>query len=261
MQINVSWSDLKAFAEQRSVSVQWIIANDRYNLAAIDGAMELTAQIPIVESPENGSDQKDFEDNFKPKGNMSPNSLVTTQFEVNDKDLKLAKCKGNVDPDTKQALVYIQVPGTFGVDDGRWVAGGYAVVDTFDFDDYYKVYIEDKDRKIAWAMALGADPTATAPLSDETIQGMGVLPGIGEAFPNYPVVKSYTDDDLSEENQGWYTDPIAMGSSLDPVGYCEIEPIAGYGHCPAGFYIKLVLVRQNKTTGTMRASLWWGKRE
>jgi hypothetical protein len=257
-----SWSDLKSFADNRNLSIQWFIKNGLYWLSAIDGQVELTTQITIVTPTPAGSDQEDFENNYKENGNQSPNTTVTTQFEFNNKDLKLAKCKGQVDQATKQATAYLLVPGQFGVDDGRWIAGGYATTDSFDPDDYASVYFEDKDRIIAWALAKAQDPNATAPVSDETVQQMGVLPApFNEAFPAYPIVKSYTDDDLPVENQGWYFDPVAQGSNLPPVGYCDIEPIARYGHAIAGMYLKIVWTRANLDTGTIRISVWWGKKE
>ena len=92
MQFNLKWSDLKDFASSRNISIQWAISSNIYLLAAIDGPLEATAQIPITTPA--GSDQTDFETNFKPNGNQPilPNlTTVTTQFELNNKDLKLAR--------------------------------------------------------------------------------------------------------------------------------------------------------------------------
>jgi len=76
MTINMQWSDLKAFAIARSLSIQYVIANGFYYLAAIDGSMEVTAQIPIVSPTPSGSDQSDFETNFMPAANSSPRGNV-----------------------------------------------------------------------------------------------------------------------------------------------------------------------------------------
>lgn len=76
MQINMGWSDLKAFATARNLSIQYVIANDLYYLAAIDGSMEITAQIPIVSPTPSGSDQSDFETNFMSASNTSPKGNV-----------------------------------------------------------------------------------------------------------------------------------------------------------------------------------------
>src|SRR5690242_1967618 len=58
---------------------------------------------------------------------------VVTQYEKNDKDLKLAKLKGVVGEDGS-ATVELKVPGVFGSGDGRFVAGGYGITDDYNAD-------------------------------------------------------------------------------------------------------------------------------
>jgi hypothetical protein len=53
---------------------------------------------------------------------------------------------------------------------------------------------------------------------------------------------------------------MPQGNNLPPIGYCDVEPIAGYGHIPPGLYLKLIWTRANLNTGTIRASIWWGKK-
>lgn len=183
--------------------------------------------------------------------------VVTTQYELNDKDLKLARAHGDIDPATKTAIVALQVPGAFGSGAGRYVAGGYAISADYDRDDYVTVRIEDTDRYIAQTVQSIAG-LATMP-TDAEIQAMGVLPGIGEAFPSYPVVKSYTDDELPEANRGWFFWANAIGNNEQANGECEVEPIGGYGFLPAGFYIVMTYVRATKTTGSLRVNFYWGK--
>lgn len=186
---------------------------------------------------------------------------VVTQYELNDKTLKLARAKGEVD-ESRQVLLYFKVPGTFGSGQGRFVVGGYGISEDYNKDDFVIVRIEDKDRIIAMMIAQSMDPEATEPVSDETVQGVGVIPGIGEAFPAYPMIRSYTDEEAPEENRGWYFWPIAQGNNLPPVGEVEVNPIGGYGFIPSGFYIKLVYQRpEGVTTGSFRANIDWGRRE
>ena len=259
MQFNLKWSDLKNFATSRNISVQWVVANKMYLLAAIDGPLEATAQIPITTPP--GSDQTDFETNFKDNGNqplLSKLTTVTTQFEMNNKDLKLARATAAVD-NTQTAVVYLKVPGQFGTTDGRYVAGGYAITADYNAEDYATVRIEDKDRLIALALAQAQDPTATEPLPDSAVQSAGPIPGFG-AFPEYPILKSYTDDDADPENRGWYFWPLAQGDNLPPVGEIDIEPIGGYGFIPAGFYLAVSYCR-TVSTGSVNVNVWWGKLE
>lgn len=181
---------------------------------------------------------------------------VTTQYELNDKDLKLAKAMGTIDPATKKADIALQVPGGFGSGNGRYVAGGYAISEDYDRDDYVTVRIEDRDRYIAQTIKAMASLSAVP--TDAEVIAMGTIPGVG-AFPNYPVVKSYTDDDVPEANRGWYFWSNALGNSQAPNGECEVEPIGGYGFLPAGFYIVMTYVRATKTTGSMRVNFYWGK--
>lgn len=188
------------------------------------------------------------------------NLLVTTQYEMNDKDLKLARSLGTVGEDGS-ALISLRVPGTFGSSDGRYVAGGYAISEDYNKDDYITVHIEDTDREIAWALALSQDPSASVPLSDDSVKALGEIPGFG-AFPAYPVVRSYTDDDVLPENQGWYFWANAKGYNELANGECEVEPIGGYGFLPAGFYIVLKYFRPSgTTTGSCRVNFYWGRKE
>jgi len=183
---------------------------------------------------------------------------VVTQYEYNDKDLKLAKGTADVD-ETGKAVISVKVPGTFGSSDGRYVAGGYAICEDYNKDDYVTVRILDNDRAIAMALALSQDPNATEPLSDAAVQGLGDIPGFG-AFPLYPVVKSYTDDELDPANQGWYFWPLIVNGST--AGECEVEPIGGYGFLPAGMYIVITYQRPNGvTTGSCKVNFYWGKKE
>lgn len=186
---------------------------------------------------------------------------VVTQYEKEDKVLRLAKAKGVVD-ETGTATVYVLVPGEFGSGDGRWLAGGYGISEDYHPDDYVCCHIEDKDRILAMMMAQSMDPEATAPVPDEVVQAAGVIEGIGQAFPRYPLIQSYTDWDQPEENQGWYFWPLAMGNNLPPIGEMEINPIGGYGFAPSGFYIKILYKRpEGITTGSVRVNLDWGRKE
>ena len=206
------------------------------------------------------SEQESYILDFLSSFNNQPKEVVT-QYEKNDKDLKLAKAKANIDSETKKAIISIKVPGEFGVDGGRYVAGGYAFIDSYNADDYATVVIEDTDRLIAWAVALALDPEAVAPISDNDIIAYGVLPSpIGQAFPTYPIIKSYTEDEAEPENNGWFFWPVSLGSNLDPIGECEVEPIGGYGHCPSGMYLKLT-VQRTIGSGTVRVNFYWGKKE
>jgi hypothetical protein len=81
MELKVTWSELKQFVQARNLSVQWFVNNGLYWLAAIDGSVELSTQISIKNPTPSGSDQQDFETNFKSLGNQSPSQNSTVQSQ------------------------------------------------------------------------------------------------------------------------------------------------------------------------------------
>jgi hypothetical protein len=74
MELNLSWSDIKSFSITRNVPLQYFIANNSYYLFASDWPMVITAQIAMDGSQ--ASDQSDFETNYKPTANSSPQTVV-----------------------------------------------------------------------------------------------------------------------------------------------------------------------------------------
>lgn len=68
MILKVDWQELKSFADERGLSIQYVDFTTRYFLCAIDGAFELSCTIDI-ESPAS-VDQDDFETNYMPNGNI-----------------------------------------------------------------------------------------------------------------------------------------------------------------------------------------------
>jgi hypothetical protein len=272
MLLNLSWGDIKAFSIARKASLQWFIANNSYYIAVFDGRVGLTCQIPMDGSAPD--DQTDFETNYKtsPQTNLPPTGVVTTQYELNNKDLKLAKIGANIQPITGWDQVsglpdayqfgnasqcvsgfydaYILSSGTFGQDfSGRYVAGGYSNLDSYDIDDFMIVSIEDKDRILA---GIYGQQAGTDPLTDAQMQAQG-------DYPDYPSLRFYTDTELPLEQQGWFFWPVAMGNNIPPIGECEVEPLGGYGFIPAGFYLKIRVLRPHVPTGILRICVYWGK--
>lgn len=103
--------------------------------------------------------------------------VVTTQFELNDKDLKIASIQS--DTVDGEAVLLLKVPGIMANGDGRFVSGGYAWFDS-----------QHKDDRI---------------LNIEVVDIDNVL-GYGENV----VVKTYHDDDVDDANKGWRI-PIKFG--------------------------------------------------
>lgn len=251
-QVNYSYA-LASVIQQSSI----VTALDHIDTVIVDSLMSISIWFKDMLSADDSSTLTSIMSSYVDPIPQPPTNIVTTQFELNNKDLKLAKAMCNVDPITYMGTSSIKIPGTFGSEDGRYVAGGYAISGDYNPDDYVMVRILDTDRNVAMALALASDPAATTPLSDATVQGMGVIPGFG-SFPSYPIVKSYTDDDFSSENQGWYFWPNANGST----GFADVEPIGGYGFIPAGFYVVFTYQRPTGiATGSCRVNYYWGKME
>jgi hypothetical protein len=185
---------------------------------------------------------------------------VVTQFEKNDKITKLARSKAEVNPSTKKATILIKVPGIAGSGDGRFISGGFAISEDYDKDDYATAKIKDEDRILAWQVALSQNPSATAPVSDATMIAIGSLPGI-QSLASYPYIGSYTEEELTSENEGWYFWPLAQGNNTVPCGETEVESLGGYGFLPSGLYLEIAYHRNTLTTGSLRVNLEWGKVE
>lgn len=156
---------------------------------------------------------------------------VVTQYEKNDKVLKLYKASAPYDINTGICTLLLKVPGTFtGVDpencDGRFVAGGYAFADGYKFGDCV---------------------TTIQVVDVDNVTGLGVD----------TVVKEYTDSSADAANQGWY-----FWASLNGEGEIEIDPIGGYGFLPSGLYLKIVCQRvAGSPATTVNLDIWWGRKE
>ena len=66
MEINANWTDFKAAADAKNISIQYIDTGSRYYLYLVDGPFALTCTLLKTDS-----DATDFEDNYKSNGNQS----------------------------------------------------------------------------------------------------------------------------------------------------------------------------------------------
>src|ERR1035437_10341242 len=128
MELNVDWTTIKDFVNARSLSVQYFAYQGTYFIWAFDGPVELMARIPIVSPTPNPSDQYDFETNFISFANSSPKEIITTQFELRDKTLKLISASGTIGLDGTVSIL-LKVHGTTNPTgdttlDGRWISSG-----------------------------------------------------------------------------------------------------------------------------------------
>lgn len=67
----VDWTTFKGFVDTRSLSIQYVLIGDKYWLKAFDGPFFLETTIHKKTTADDPSDQKDFEDNYQPAGNVS----------------------------------------------------------------------------------------------------------------------------------------------------------------------------------------------
>ncbi len=254
--IEVNWSFFKGLIS--STSAEWLYVeepNGAYSTYISNQGLVLKCFLVA-----NSAEHSEFLSDYKSLGNVSVPREVTTQFEKNDKTTKLAKAKAEVDPNTKTATVLVKVPGEAGSSEGRWISGGFAISEDYDKNDYVTVRIKDEDRMLAWQVALSQDPNAVAPLSDQDMATIGTLPGIGD-ISKYPYIRSYTEEEMEPENEGWFFWPLAMGNNLPPAGETEVEALGGYGFIPSGFYLEIKYYRVVLTTGSIRVNLEWGKQD
>lgn len=73
-----TWATFKSFVDAREVSIQWLDLDDHYYMYAIDGAFTLR----YIMKKDNGSDQTDFETNYKDAGNKKLNPLKDTDGAI-----------------------------------------------------------------------------------------------------------------------------------------------------------------------------------
>ena len=62
---------MKSFVDDRSICVQYVDLTYKYLVMAIDGPFSLSTELDKESPAPTGSDQKDFEDNYKADGNQS----------------------------------------------------------------------------------------------------------------------------------------------------------------------------------------------
>jgi len=155
--------------------------------------------------------------------NVNNSPIVTTQFELRNKTLKLASASGTVGGDGT-VTVSLLVPGTANPTGditlaGRWISSGTAFFD----------------------VATAGDMVTSVHFVDiDNISGAGANTVIG----------SYTDDVMPSGNQGWYIPPLK--------GWIQADAIGGYGFAPAGYYLVISAKKGGGlTTGTFYINFEW----
>lgn len=220
--IELPWSEFKTQLD--TGKYQWIHF-DRSNTLIIfakQNAFTILCKI----NKDDLAELADFTENyFSMSGLGLMKSKVITEFELDDKVLKLASGIGTFDGNG-DCTIEIPIPGAFDpLEPSRYIAGGYANTDLYGWGDRCtEVNILDKDN----------------------ILGMGAG----------AVLETYHDNEVAEENRGW-----RFYASEGGEGEIEIEPIGGFGKIPGGLYLQIKFKRANGNPATkVQANLWWGKK-
>lgn len=156
---------------------------------------------------------------------------VVTQFEKNDKDLKLISATVQVDSQTGIAELLIPCP-----ESGRWIDEGVAF------------FTEMEPHRIQSIDAI--TPPGGLPAD-------ALYPGSPELPEGYSL-KAYHDDEADEALQGWRI-PANNGFAL--AGHITVDTMAGYGWVPGGIVLRI----RGKMSGTAPFAGWytcnikWGK--
>ena len=69
--INVDWGDIKSFSNSRSLPLQYLDISGTYHIRVFDGSFGLSCEIIKQTIVPVGSDQEDFEDNYKAAANKN----------------------------------------------------------------------------------------------------------------------------------------------------------------------------------------------
>lgn len=215
MIINLSWDDFKQVLSIPGIVIRYIDRTDTYIAWAFDNVVPFQCII----NKNGGSEQIDFDDNYKAAANQMLIQGVQTRGERTDIDLKLFSMKADVNTSTGVAVASIKIPGVFANGDYRFIGGGEAFFDKADLlDRANTVSIVDKDNIL----------------------------GYGADF----VVKTYHDDQADEENQGWWIG-IDNYNVAGNTSYIEIKPMGFYGQVPSELYLEIKATKDSSNkTGT-----------
>lgn len=221
-QLSLDWDKFKEIVDDRNLSIQYIEFSNQYYCKLFDYPFEAECWI----SKDGGIPQTEFEASYKAIGNRTPKQKVITEFELEDKVLRLAKAEATYDGNG-DAFVEVQVPGAFDpLNPSRLIAEAYCVTDSFYWgDNLTQVYVYDKDN----------------------ILGYG--PGT--------VLERYHDYELPEANQGWFFYPTHQNH-----GEIEIEPLGGFARLPGGLWLRAEFKKEALSPATkVMCVIWWGARD
>jgi hypothetical protein len=169
----VTWTVLKAFADSRSASLQFVDLGDSYCVAGIDGPWRLDCTL----AKDGGSDVTEFETDYKTPGNKSPISATQTMREVKYLRLQGVRLVGAADgAGICSVTVEVPSPSRY-IDWGEaWISGDSHPDDMITAIDveapvgpggsWVKVsgYLDDEATEAGWALPMKPEIAEVEPL-------------------------------------------------------------------------------------------------
>lgn len=164
----VSWTEFKAFVDNRLLSIQYREDSTFVYCKAADGWFALQCNLHKVDDL---TSYDEFVASYQPSANQQVRDNVQTVFETNDKTLKAASGAADFDVNG-DAVITFTVPGTPGTGDGRWISeGGVWIVEQHKDDRVYEIQIVD------------------------TLDLLGYGAGT--------VIRTYHDEEIADTQKGW----------------------------------------------------------
>jgi len=160
--------------------------------------------------------------------NFNKSIEVTTQYEKNDKDLRLCTITVPVNSETGETVLTVPT-----VED-RYIESGYGF------------FSEEIPMRAA---SIEGVTTSIVP-ADTFYPGQPELP---EGY----ALKCYHDDSVQESMRGWSLPCKPDGT---PLGILGIETMSGYGYIPAGLALKIVIKKPSPYTGYLTVNIKWAKK-
>lgn len=212
----ITWPQMKSLLDKKAVRARYVESTDDIEIISADQSLQFVCSII------KGTDEEsEFTLGYQADIDSHVVGQVVTASELDYIVLKMARQQAQADANG-DATISMRVPGSF-ANVERYAAGGYAITDSYTWDDAItRVEIVDTD-------------------------------GVTGA-PSGTVLKSYHDEDVPEENRGWY-----FWKSHGNEGECEIEPIGWYGQLRGELDLRITF--KLAPLAKIKADLWWGKKE
>lgn len=151
--MRVGWTELKAFVDARSVSIQYVVIADKYWLKAFDGPFCLETALYKKTTADDPSDQKDFEDNYIATANRKMNSIdVSGVKDPKGMRARLVGCFDSTITKTTTANVDWQMPqlSHLGVNKISYFDGIDLCCDNYALGDSVKFQVVDVDNLLSY---------------------------------------------------------------------------------------------------------------